>query len=390
MRSGAECVNGMPNKPQPAFAENNVPVVFAANDHRDVVEERPIMPISKNPRWFSEQNVSDSARYLVSVVVPVYNVSNYIKECIDSIINQTYSNLQIILVDDGSTDGSGHICDFYASMDRRVTVLHQPNYGLSVARNVGIAAAQGEFLAFVDGDDVLSPLFIETLLTCICSYQVDIAAVGFCKSSKDLMRTKDKKFENIKLLSGIEASRALQSDESGFYTVVWNKLYKRSLWTDVQFPKDRCHEDEYISYRLLWMSNSISVSSAPLYFYRQHLDSVMGKGLNICNFDAIEALVQREGFYSEQGETYCAAYTQATICYRLREMSPLFSLASEEGSRRWKDVMWKSFKCALKSPLVPIYKKASLILQMLSPKMHKHVMSLKYLGFKIKYAVRKV
>lgn len=248
-----------------------------------------------------------SANPLVSVIVPVYNVERYLPACVESILGQTHRNIEVILVDDGSSDGCGSLCDRYAARDRRVRVIHQANKGLSAARNAGFDAAEGEFVSFVDSDDAVSPLFVETLLGGVVaeipksgsSSSVDIVQCGFCRERQELERPLGE--VAYERLTGLQASERLQFDSTGGCTVVWNKLYRRELFENLRFPEGKRHEDEFVTYRALWMAGGVSVTDACLYYYRQRGDSITGKGFDAHSLDAIEALEQRAAWRGTSG-----------------------------------------------------------------------------------------
>ena len=264
-----------------------------------------------------------SGNPLVSVIVPVYNVERYLPECVESILGQTHRNIEVILVDDGATDGCGLLCDGYAQRDGRVRAVHQANRGLSGARNAGLDVAEGEFVSFVDSDDAVSPLFVETLLGEMVtevpksgnSSSVDIVQCGFCRERRGLEGSPGE--VSYERLTGLRASERLQFDSTGSCTVVWNKLYRRELFENLRFPEGKRHEDEFVTYRVLWMAGGVSVTDACLYYYRQRGDSITGKGFDAHSLDAIEALEQRAAFYREHGEERLAVLTDATTCYRL-------------------------------------------------------------------------
>ena len=264
-----------------------------------------------------------SGNPLVSVIVPVYNVERYLPACVESILGQTHRNIEVILVDDGSSDGCGSLCDDYAHRDRRVRTIHQANRGLSAARNAGLDVAEGEFVSFVDSDDAVSPFFVETLLGGMVaeipksgsSFSVDIVQCGFCRERQELERPLGE--VAYERLTGLQASERLQFDSTGGCTVVWNKLYRRELFENLRFPEGKRHEDEFVTYWALWMAGGVSVTDACLYYYRQRGDSITGKGFDAHSLDAIEALEQRAAFYREHGEERLAVLTDATTCYRL-------------------------------------------------------------------------
>ena len=168
---------------------------------------------------------------LISVIVPVYNVERYLRRCVDSILHQTYQDLEVLLVDDGSTDASGAICDEYAAQEERVTAVHQKNGGLSAARNAGLERAQGTYLCFVDSDDFLDSRMLETLCRDLQEQDADVAVVGFRMFEREEELAPAELTVPVQCMTGREAIRStLVSDELGDFA--WNKLYKRELFRE--------------------------------------------------------------------------------------------------------------------------------------------------------------
>ena len=219
---------------------------------------------------------------LISIIVPVYNVEKYLEECIDSILNQTYKNLEIILVDDGSTDNSGIICEDYAKIDSRIKVIHKKNGGLSDARNVGIDKALGEFIIFVDSDDYIDRSMCEILFAYANKYNVDIVSCNFKRVFEDniiefntpLFKEKMKIFTSNKILEKYFLTLAPE------IFATWNKLYKKRLFfadERIRFPVNRLHEDIATTYKLYAKSEKVILLNELLYNYRQRNDSIMKK-----------------------------------------------------------------------------------------------------------------
>lgn len=213
---------------------------------------------------------------LISVIVPVYNVEHYLNRCVDSILAQTYSDLEILLVDDGSTDGSGELCDAYARQDARVQVIHKKNGGLSDARNCGIEHAKGRYFCFVDSDDGIAPQMIEVLYRNLLNAGADVSAVALkCFSTEELPVIEDA-LKKVQYMTGKEALRSiLQSEELGDFAV--NKLYKRELFENVCYPLGRMMEDQGTTYKLLDKCQGVAYCPVPLYFYYQRPDSILHK-----------------------------------------------------------------------------------------------------------------
>lgn len=215
-------------------------------------------------------------KLLVSIIIPVYNVEKYLLACVNSAINQTYKCLEIILVDDGSTDSSGRICDECAKMDSRIKVIHKVNGGLSDARNVGIDAATGDYLAFVDSDDLIHTQFIETLYSLVCDFKADIASVEF----KNFYDEESLDLEGI--LFG--ETMILQSEEAIDKILyqnildnsVCNKLYDRHLFDGLRFPIGKLYEDLAIFYKVYERAKRVVHRRVAYYYYRLRRDSITG------------------------------------------------------------------------------------------------------------------
>lgn len=208
-------------------------------------------------------------RFLVSIIIPVYNIEAYIKECVNSVLTQTYKNLEIILVDDGSTDESGRICDKLKKQDERIVVIHKKNGGLSDARNCGIGHAHGEYIGLVDGDDVISPVMYESMLNAMLKYDVDIVTCRKAENKKTIQEQRKhiSQKDIIDITSGFDAIYYLFNDYiCGNYA--WNKLYKRELFNKVKYPKRRFFEDIYTTHLLFLESNKVLILNKNLYYYR--------------------------------------------------------------------------------------------------------------------------
>lgn len=213
---------------------------------------------------------------LISVIVPVYNVEHYLNRCVDSILAQTCSDLEILLVDDGSTDNSGAICDAYARQDARVQVIHKKNGGLSDARNCGIEHAKGRYFCFVDSDDGIAPQMIEVLYRNLLNAGADVSAVALRSFSTEELPAVEDALKKVQYMTGKEALRSiLQSEELGDFAV--NKLYKRELFENVCYPLDRMMEDQGTTYKLLDQCQAVAYCPVPLYFYYQRPDSILHK-----------------------------------------------------------------------------------------------------------------
>ncbi|MFD1848639.1 glycosyltransferase [Oceanobacillus bengalensis] len=236
---------------------------------------------------------------VISVIVPVYNVKKYVAKCIESIINQTYKHLEILLINDGSTDESGMLCDLYGEKDHRIRVIHKENGGLSDARNKGLEHATGEYISFIDSDDFIHEVFYETLMNLIVSNKADIAQCNFLKvyEEDNAIRSTDVD-EKTATYSNIEALDRLYKNI--VKVVVWNKLYKRELLSDIQFPKGKIHEDEFTTYRILYKAGRIVTTSKPMYYYLQRTNSITGGKFNEKRLATLEASKEQIRFFDQR------------------------------------------------------------------------------------------
>lgn len=204
---------------------------------------------------------------LISVIVPAYKVEAYLERCVESVRRQSYQNLEIILVDDGSPDGCPAICDACAREDDRIRVIHQKNAGLSGARNAGIEIAKGEYLAFVDSDDYVAADFIEALYRLIQETGCGIAQCRFAYVQGEAL--KEEKKNDWKIYRGLSLMQQLYGDEeeATYFVVAWNKLYKKELFRNIRYPVGRIHEDEATTYRLFHESKKLAFLDRALYGY---------------------------------------------------------------------------------------------------------------------------
>lgn len=231
----------------------------------------------------------------VSVIVPVYNVEKYLRQCVDSIIAQTYRNLEIILVDDGSPDNCGAICDEYAEKDSRIQVIHQKNSGLSVARNSGLNISTGEYIAFIDSDDWVADNFIEKLHSYAGPNTLTVCNLIFWTSeTNNHIFMKPRASENI---NRDEFWKRTMGEECTAYIVAWSKLYPSKVFNQLRFPTGLLHEDEAILHNVLDQVEEICVVYEPLYFYRQNEDSIMGQGFSPKRLDGFVAWAERLKYF---------------------------------------------------------------------------------------------
>ncbi len=224
---------------------------------------------------------------LISVIVPVYNVEKYIRKCLDSIINQSYKNLEIIVINDGSTDASGQICDDYAKKDSRVKVIHQKNKGLSNARNTGINHASGAYITFADSDDWMEPEMYQVLYKNLIDHQADISICGSKNVSRNSEKIRNRRPKIIKYTQAEYVKKYLKIGSQSCEYYVWNKLYKKELITDDQYPANLTSEDVLGTYKAILRAKTVTVTTQPLYHYRQN-DGSITSSFSTKDFDLLE------------------------------------------------------------------------------------------------------
>lgn len=249
---------------------------------------------------------TDHNETLVSIIIPVYQAEDYLKECIQSVIGQTYRELDILLIDDGSTDRSGRICDEYAAEDMRIRAIHQQNKGLAGARNTGLMTAKGQYIAFVDADDVVADCYVEQMLVLLKRYHADIAVCNYDRKEKDFNLGMSARHSREYCISSEQMLKEWHGRRKRLETVVWNKLYRREVLSDgkrmILFPEGKIHEDVYISHLIVKNAGRVAITERELYGYRIHKNSITGRALTEDMIDqSIEAQLARLEFFRQEG-----------------------------------------------------------------------------------------
>ena len=236
---------------------------------------------------------------LISVIVPVYNVEKYLRRCIDSILAQTYTNLEIILVDDGSPDNCPAICDEYAEKDSRIKVIHQQNGGLSAARNAGLDIATGDYIGFVDSDDYISFEMYEKLLNILMESNSDLSICGMAYYDENSKCIDQECPLTDRTFSNLEIYGELQKELYWFYVNACPKLYKRFIFEDIRFPIGKLYEDNCIVHYIFQKCNSIVTTSNKWYCFTVRNGSITHSGFSIKSLDDIDAFIDRIEFYNK-------------------------------------------------------------------------------------------
>lgn len=263
---------------------------------------------------------------LLSVIIPIYNVEKYLRRCIDSVIKQTYNNLEIILVDDGSPDNSGSICDEYARKDQRIKVIHQENAGLSGARNSGISVANGDFITFVDSDDWIDKDMYSQMLQYQRNNDLDIicADTYLVKFSKTEFRPL---FESDLVFKGRDALNLILIGKID--NAAWNKIYRTSIFGDIRYPSRRIYEDVATTYKVFAKASKIGYLKKPFYYYfLKNPNSLIATSFNVkSRYDAFVGYKERYEYAKANCEQNVVG-----VCYRFMIKHALSTLTAMYGS----------------------------------------------------------
>ena len=314
---------------------------------------------------------------LISVIIPVYNVEKYLRRCLDSVIAQTYQNLEIICVDDGSIDDSGKICDQYAVQDARIKVIHQENQGLSAARNKGLDAAEGEYIAFVDSDDYILEDMYKKMLDKLLNYNVDLCVCQWQYEFSDGRQVVKRKNIDPTIYgrkTSLEFARFLYMGnyENGVVVAAWNKLYRRTLLDKIRF-EGRIHEDEAFSGRIMAKNISVYVMEEQFYVYAQNGDSLTNKPFSANKFFFLDALAERrelfksDAFICQETELlYCNMYIE--YCLRARKDGVAIS-----HPEKYRQIFQKMFSSLRREGKVKIKFRLRMMLFSFSPSLYRFI-----------------
>lgn len=312
----------------------------------------------------------------ISIIVPVYNVEEYLNKCIDSILNQSFKNFEIILVDDGSTDRSKIICDEYSKLDTRVTVIHKVNGGQSSARNIGLNIAKGNYIGFIDSDDYIHPNMYDILYENIIKYNADMAICNYEKvfDEKECFYKNDNNKE-IKLLTNIEALGYLNGKYGSIYEIPCNKIIKREVLGNLRFLENRIHEDNFIAHHLLYKSKTIVYDNCKLYYYVQRIGSTMNSKFTLNRLDDVLAICDRIKFLRELKLIEIGREAEKTfidmffINYNMVKKS-LKDIELDTGLKLLKYNFRHNLKFILKNPLFTLKQKIIFILFAINPQLY--------------------
>lgn len=252
---------------------------------------------------------------LVSVIIPVYKVEPYLRKCLDSIVCQSYTNLEVILVDDGSPDDCPQICDEYAIKDNRVIVLHKENGGLSDARNAGLDICKGEYISFIDSDDWVNEKYIEYLLQLSLNEDADIAICNFKDAYNDECNLNHPSFEKHSVFNSSELLYHLCKADLRGIMPTWGKIYSRNCFAQIRFPKGKLYEDARTNYKIYSTIKKACYTNVELYFYRIRNDSIMGTTNS--SVHCLDATIERYTFLKHKGDLKVLEAALSSLCWDL-------------------------------------------------------------------------
>lgn len=308
---------------------------------------------------------------LISIIVPVYNVEKYLKRCIDSCINQTYKNIEIILVDDGSLDECPRICDEYKEKDCRIKVIHKKNGGLSDARNVGIKESKGKYITFVDSDDYIDSDYIEYLYMLLKKYNTNLSICSYSAiydNGRIITQANDKEY----VISSHDAlEKILYHEEFNVASVA--KLYDKKLFKNVGFPVGKIHEDTYTTYKLIDQCDNISVGLKSKYNYMIRRGSILTSKFNINKLLLIDAYQEMGNYvlkkYPDLHDAVIRSIVYANISTLRQMINCKPRLKTKE--KEIRNCIIKNKKVVLKNKRVSKRDKVAIILITISPSLFK-------------------
>jgi glycosyltransferase involved in cell wall biosynthesis len=275
-------------------------------------------------------------KYIVTIIVPVYNIQDYVARCIESIQKQTYKKLEILLVNDGSKDESRIICEEYAKRDARIRIIDKANGGLSDARNVGIDQATGDYLVFLDGDDYLKDTYVESLLDAIVDTQAEVALCSFELVDDNGTLLKQEILSELgPIATGYDILNNVLTSYGYKYVVAWNKMYARHVFQELRFDKGKIYEDEFINFRLFWNCKKVCIVNKPLYCYVQRGGSITQSSMTIEKINTKSEMhrtriqfykdKKNEALYMKACQLYCNWLVECT-----KEYADLFSKEAQK------------------------------------------------------------
>ena len=303
------------------------------------------------PQQSSKACTEHGAQPLISVIIPVYNQEEYLSTAIESVLAQTHRNLEVILVDDGSTDGSGRICDDYAARDPRVRVIHQQNGGLSAARNAGLDIAGGEWLAFIDADDAVGPRYLSSLLEAACACGTSIAIARLIRFAGNVPPLLDDA-GGPHVVRGRDLLFHMYDSPEWLYDTACSKLFRRELFATLRFPVGMTREDAAIAHELLYPQERVAICPSVDYGYRRNPNSIMSRPICAESFDILDAFARRAEYAERMGDDELAKDAEALVSYWRAMLVAQAIVAGRENviPERWRMPMGELLDSLVKQP----------------------------------------
>lgn len=285
----------------------------------------------------------------ISVIVPIYNVEEYLTGCVASVSRQTFSDFELILVDDGSPDRCPQLCDGLAKTDSRIRVVHKQNGGLSSARNAGMKLAQGEYLFFLDSDDYLHPMTFETMYRIAREENCDIVSCKFRETQEKYSSycPQDEGDALCEFFDNREALEKMYSQQHDFSVVACAKLYRTELFREIEYPEGRLHEDEFTTYKLIFRANKIAFLHAKFYNYYQNPQSITHAAYRLQRLDGLTALKEQLVFLEEK--KIQRAYRELQWVYVIQLMEHFYQIKKLQQRKDILDQISSELKSQMKS-----------------------------------------
>ncbi|WML45812.1 glycosyltransferase [Neobacillus sp. PS3-40] len=319
----------------------------------------------------------------ISIIVPIYKVESFLHKCINSILAQTFTDFELILVNDGSPDKCGSICDQYAKTDDRIKVIHKQNGGLSSARNAGIEVAKGEYISFIDGDDYIDEEMFEILYHNAIIHSSDVIVCDFEKVTEDEnhQKTKCEKEYSVQHFTNIQALHQLYDpkiSDRDKWVIACNKLYKRYLFNGSKFEEGKIFEDEFIAHKVLYDCKKITIIPEKLYYYVQRSNSIVGSPFSTKKFDRVYALKERAHYFRtiKQYNLYYLAqrhFMDVFLWYYYKAKSDI-----TDGNKELKTLKKKSnmsLVLMLRNPLISWKQKVLLVSFVINPSFYSFIIN---------------
>lgn len=284
---------------------------------------------------------------LISVIVPIYKVEKYLDRCVESIVNQTYKNLEIILVDDGSPDNCPLMCDSWKEKDNRIKVVHKENGGLSDARNAGISVATGEYVAFIDSDDWIYEKYLEILLDGIYKYNCNVAVCDFTLTSGDTPS-----LDNASLTYQVWKTEDFFCERVVQAVSAWAKIIKKADLKSIRFPKGIIHEDEFVTHKILFKYDKVVYIDLGMYFYQQREDSITKSQWTPDKLITIEATKQKLDFFSQNGYKKAELYCETLLFHNIqRNINGVIESGNNDYAKQYLKKLYRQRKAIFKKCL---------------------------------------